>query len=215
MKIRTHEDLYDLLTDEIAWRKKELMDFRAMIETKSFTPSKHNALVRAGIMLLYGHWEGFVKQCGEYYLNYVAMKKLPYNELTSNFIAICVKSEMNKLEGSNKTSDQLKIVEFFLNDLAKQSSMPHKSTINTKSNLSSIVFQNIVLSLGLDYSFYEAKTVFLDERLLGMRNKIAHGNFLLILDSDYVDMHERVLELMEYFRNQIDNSASTKAYKRA
>jgi hypothetical protein len=214
MKIRTHEQLFDLLTNEIAWRKKELSDFKSLIETKDFAPSKHHALVRAGIMLLYAHWEGFVKQCAEYYLNYVSMQRLPYKELASNFIAICVKSEMNDLENSNRVSHQLKLVEFFLNDLSKQSSMPYKKVVNTKSNLSSTIFKNIVLFLGFDYSFYETKSVLLDERLLAIRNTIAHGNYMLITASDYLEIHEKVLEMIEYFRNQIDNSASTKAYRR-
>ncbi len=213
MKIRTHEQLFDLLTSEIAWRKKELADFKSLVQTKTFADSKHHALVRAGIMLLYAHWEGFVKQCGEYYLNYVSMQKLPHEQLAPNFIAMCARGKINDLGESNKITSQLKIVDFFLNELSKSSNIPYKNMIWTEFNLSSKVFQNIMLSLGLDYSFFEAKSVLLDDKLLDKRNRIAHGNYMLISDSDYLEIHEKVLEMMEYFRNQIDNSASTKAFK--
>lgn len=214
MKIRTHENLYDALTNEIAWRKKELFDFKALVETTGFTSSKHRALLRAGIPLLYAHWEGFIKAGANFYLQYVSMQRLPHNELTSNFIAMCIKSELHDFQQSNKISSQLFLVDFFMNDLAKQSSMPFRNMVHTESNLSSTVFHNIVLSLGLDYSFYETKEVLIDEKLLNSRNHIAHGNFLLVSDSEYSEIHEKILEMMEDFRNQIDNSALTKAYKR-
>lgn len=155
-----------------------------------------------------------MKASADYYLQYVSMQKLPHNELASNFIAMCIKSEISALEQSNKISNQLRIVDFFMNDITKRSSMSFKGMVNTKSNLSSAVFQNIVLSLGIDYSFYQTKAVLIDEKLLKSRNEIAHGNYLLISDSEYIEIHEKILEIMEHFRSQIDNSASTKAYRR-
>ncbi len=43
MKIRTLEHLNQRLTDDLIWRKKEISDLKSLIETKSFSTSKHNA----------------------------------------------------------------------------------------------------------------------------------------------------------------------------
>jgi hypothetical protein len=37
MKIRTLEDLNKRLTDDLAWRKKEISDLKSLIEIKSFS----------------------------------------------------------------------------------------------------------------------------------------------------------------------------------
>ncbi len=61
MKLNTAEQLSDRLSHDLAWRKKELSEVKSLVETRSFSDSKHKALVRSGICLLYAHWEGFVK----------------------------------------------------------------------------------------------------------------------------------------------------------
>ncbi|MGB3758923.1 MAG: MAE_28990/MAE_18760 family HEPN-like nuclease [Rivularia sp. (in: cyanobacteria)] len=86
MKLRTAEQLSDKLSDELAWRKKELSEVKSLVETK-FSLSKHDALIRSGICLLYAHWEGFVKLAANSYLEYVRMQKLCYKDLSSNFLA--------------------------------------------------------------------------------------------------------------------------------
>lgn len=37
MKIRTLEHLNQLLSDDLAWRKKEISDLKSLVETKSFS----------------------------------------------------------------------------------------------------------------------------------------------------------------------------------
>jgi hypothetical protein len=80
------------------------------------------------------------------------------------------------------------------------------------SNLSSSVFKEIICMIGLDYSFYKSKEVLIDEKLLGKRNIIAHGNYLDIDEKDYDELHRIVIEMMDTLRNQLDNAAATKEY---
>ncbi|MBD2666493.1 MAE_28990/MAE_18760 family HEPN-like nuclease [Richelia sinica] len=61
MKIRTVEQLSDILARELAWRKVELSALKSLIDSKSFASGKRKALLRSGITILYAHWEGFVK----------------------------------------------------------------------------------------------------------------------------------------------------------
>ena len=95
-KIRTLEQLSDKLAEELVWRKKELSILKSLIDSKSFESAKRNALLRSGITMLYAHWEGFVKVAANSYLEFVAMQKLPYNQLANNFIALAMKDQLDQ-----------------------------------------------------------------------------------------------------------------------
>jgi hypothetical protein len=136
MKIRTVEALNKILSDDIIWRKKELSEVKSLIETKSFSSQKHNALIRSGICILYAHWEGFVKLTANSYLEYVRTKKLPYRELSSNFLALAMKEKLKEAKETNKPSLYIPVCDFFLFNLHERSSLP-KDAISTASNGSS------------------------------------------------------------------------------
>ena len=73
MSLRTIEQLSDHISNDLAWRKKELSEIKALIETRRFSSQRHRALVRSGILILYAHWEGFIKSASRYYLEYVSL----------------------------------------------------------------------------------------------------------------------------------------------
>lgn len=214
MSLRTVENLYDRLSDEMAWRRKELTDVRALIETSSFTTSKRDALIRAGIALMYAHWEGFIKAAATAYLEFVSMQRMRYDEIAPNFIAISVKGKLNEAAGAHKAAIHNKVVEFFLNNMSDRCTIPYKTVVNTKANLSSTVLQNIIAMLGLDYAFYQTKEKLIDEKLLASRNNIAHGEFLQVTLAEYIELHDQITTMMNQFRTDIDNSANLNKFKR-
>ncbi len=113
MKVRTAEELNDKLSKDLIWRKKELSEVKSLIETKTFSSSKHKALIRSGICLLYAHWEGFVKLAANSYLEYVRMQKLSYEELASNFLALAMKEKLKEAKDTNKPSLYIPVCNFF------------------------------------------------------------------------------------------------------
>jgi hypothetical protein len=211
MSIRRLEELNDQLSSELAWRKKELSVIKSLIDTGSFSTSKKTALLRSGVTILYAHWEGFIKQAASIYLEFVSMQRLPYDKLSANFVALAMKSKLNQAKDTNKATIYNEVVEFFMTKLSERSSIQYKNVIQT-SNLSSSVLREIVCMLGLDYSFYEPKNILIDEKLLRMRNEIAHGNYISIDQKEYDELYFKVIEMMDTFRNQIDNCAATKKY---
>jgi hypothetical protein len=211
MKIKDVEQLRKKLDEELGWRKIELSALKAVIDLKSLESGRRKVLLRSGVTMLYAHWEGFVKVSGNSYIEFVAMKKLPYNQLAHNFIALAMKDQLDEAKDTKKATIYNDVAKFFMTKLTERSVIKYEFRIGT-SNLSSSVFKEIICMLGLDYSLYESKEVFINKRLLEKRNIIAHGNYLDIDEKDYDELHTIVIGMMDTLRNQIDNAAATKEY---
>lgn len=59
INVKTIENLEELLTQDIAWRKKEMLSLKILVEHDEVNEP---ILLRAGIALLCAHFEGFVKK---------------------------------------------------------------------------------------------------------------------------------------------------------
>lgn len=213
MKIRTLIDLQDAIDAEMAWRKRELSAVRENVAgSRRF--SKDTA-IRAGIALLYAHWEGAVKNIATYYLEYVAMQGLPYGKLKPNFLAIALKYNLKTFEESNKTTIHTAVVSDVINSHSVKSNIPVEGTIKTNSNLNSEIFIEIMATIGLPCTEYEPYYKLIDTVLLEKRNMIAHGERIEILGMDqerYEELHDKILGLIIQFANQVSNAASLKEY---
>lgn len=213
MKGGTAEQLYDFMSSEIAWRRKELDDIRGLIAANADVESKQKVLLRSGVAMLYAHWEGFVKNTGKAYVNFVGKRKFRYDELSINFLALAIRQKIKYLKVDDIAS-VINLVDFFENKMSDRSDGLSKEEVNTKSNLNSEVLQNILISLGLDSKSFVAKSNLIDFSLLANRNGIAHGRDVAIDEKAFVELLDEVLALMNEFRNQIDNSTSLGKYKR-
>ena len=212
--IRTVEEFIDKIADDLVWRRKELTDLRALVHgEKSSLRSK--VLIRASVAVLYAHWEGFVKKSGSYYLEFVAAQRIPYGELTSNFVALKLKAKFKELGASGKIAGANALAEFFCTELETRSNLPFKNAVDTQSNLTSTVLSDIISALGLDASKFETRFKFIDSNLVHPRNSIAHGEEILISMEDYSYLHDNVIILIESFRNELENASVTKRYLRS
>jgi hypothetical protein len=211
--IRTLEQFSDSLAEDLAWRKQELSTLKSLIESASTLSVKEKMLLRSGITMLYAHWEGFIKSAASKYLEHVAMQRLRYSELSSNFVALALKQQLNDASETNKATIFTQRIDFIRSQLDEPSSVPYKDIVQTGSNLSSSILREITCLLSLDYSLYETKQVLIDEKLLSRRNSIAHGNFLQLDKQDYLELHEQVVGMMDVFRNQVENCATCESYR--
>ena len=213
MKIRTTEQLSDRLSQDLAWRKKELAAMKSLIEAKNVSDQKQKALVRSGVCLLYSHWEGFVKLAANSYLEYVRRKKLTYEELSSNFLALAMKEKLKKAKETNKPSLYIPVCDFFMSELNQRCSLP-EDEISTASNLSWEILQEITAILGIDCSFYSTKRQLIDQKLLKTRNEIAHGEYSVFDRDEYTELHGEIIKMLDEFRHQIENAAIQEKFRR-
>lgn len=211
-KLRTLSMLQDYLDHEFSWRLKEVASLKLSVRTSS--PPHQNTVIRAGLTLLYAHWEGFVKKSSEGYLNFVSNQKLKYEELASCFVVFGVKKHLQDIATTRKARVNIAAVNFFLTRLANRANLKMKTAIDTESNLSSEVFENIVLSVGINPTPYQTKYHLIDSSLLKRRNRIAHGEYLDLGSDDYRTLADEVIALMRTFKTDIENAATSAKYRR-
>lgn len=210
MKIRSKEEFIDQLDTELSWRKKELTFLKGNIKANS---SNYKTFLRSGILLLYAHWEGFIKSSCEFYLSFVKHQKLPYKELRENFIALGLRNKLLEFEQTNKATIHNQMIDFVLNRLGQRANIPSENIINTGSNLNSSILCEILSSIGLDYSSYELKNNLIDSVLLKNRNSIAHGQFVELDDVEFNELHNEIIWMMDDIKTKLSNAAVLEEYR--
>lgn len=211
--IRTIDDFLAKVSEDLVWRRKELSELKGIAQERK-GDIRSRVVIRSAIALLYAHWEGFVKTTSSYYLEFVASHRLPYERLAPNFVALALKSKFQELGASGKVSGANVLADFFCTKLSTQSNIPYRSGVDTKSNLSSKVLQDILLSLGISNESFETKMKFIDSNLLGPRNHIAHGEKLELTADEYFELHDEVIALLDSYRNEVENAAVQRLFER-
>lgn len=210
-KIRTLVELQAALDQEMSWRVKEIMTFRV--------GSKKNGVerkyyIRAGITLMYAHWEGFIKKSTEAYLYFVNDQNLTYRDLKSCFAIFGLKSKLHFLNVSRQSKANIVAFDFIVNNLDNIANLNLSSAIDTESNLTSKVFTNIATSIDINTLDYQTKFNLIDESLVNRRNKIAHGEYLDLDGKEFGELSDEVLNLMRNYKKDLENAASLATYKR-
>jgi hypothetical protein len=213
MSINTVNQLYDALSSSLAWRIKELHQVKEFVRTSSASPTKQDVAIRAGVALLYAHWEGYIKEAATDYVEFVARQDVKYEELAANFVAIAMKGMLNQATQTNKATIYNKVAEFFLSGLSQKCSFSWENVIRTDSNLSSTVLREIVHSIGVDYSGFETKANLIDETLLHTRNSVAHGQYLTVSKEQFRELYDEVIQMLRLFQNLVTNAAASGTYK--
>lgn len=211
-KLQSLSRLQDYLDKDFSWRLKELADLKLAVRRPDALLRK--TLIRAAVPLLYAHWEGFVKNATTAYVNFVDSQRLRYDELASCFITFGVKRRLAELSASRQAASNIATVEFFLAGLGQRANLKLSRAVDTESNLSSTVFENIAISVGLQTAPYETRYNFMDESLLKRRNTIAHGDYLNLDSVDCRKLIDGVATMLRAYKTDIENAASTSSYLR-
>lgn len=213
MSIRTEEQLFDRLAEDLIWRKREITTLRWLLAKAS--PGRRAPLLRSTVALVYAHWEGFIRTAGSAYLEFVHFRQLRHHELAPHFVALAARAILRRAGATNRFAAHLAVTNFFLSRLSEQSNLPYHSGVETGSNLSSTTLREIVATLGLDFAPFETKSKLIDERLLRSRNTIAHGEYLVLDETAVDELANEVLGMLEAFRTQVDNAVTLRTYRSA
>lgn len=211
--IKTISQLQEILDSEFSWRLKEIANLKIVVRVSKNMTSE--TAVRAAIPLLYGHWEGFIKNSATYYLKFINGQSLKYSELQNCFVVFGVKRKLNELISSKKSQISIAAVDFLRDEMQEKAKLKIESAIRTEFNLSSNVFINILESIGIDSSKYEPRFNLIDESLLKRRNFIAHGEYLDVDASGFRGLADEILTLLRWFKTDIENAVSLKEYRKS
>lgn len=217
-KVRSLEELNDKLTADLARRKKEITYLKTAISKSS--GSSQASFMRAGVTILYAHWEGFIKASANFYLFYVI------NKMSDKRLKIHSTFQISALWNTfRKNENNIKNPILFTEKVAPivlEGCKPENfgSVFDFTSNVNSEEVEKIMVLLGLDHttlldtedtSLPPPKNV-IDVKLVDTRNAIAHGEHRELALDDYELVEKLTLGLMDSFSNIILNAASTQSY---
>lgn len=169
-----YSDLESTLIDDLAWRKSELSSLYSIaFSTKNRTEPSENfddtlykTVVKTLYLLLYSHWEGFIKKSCKIYLNYLNQQRIITNTLSNNFSALVLKKSINNCytkenQDSLSIETYLNFVSLHYTKLSENFRVDVKidndfddGFIKTFSNLNYKNYKNLIESLDLPFSNY-------------------------------------------------------------
>ena len=147
------------------------------------------------------------------YVELVARRRLRVGELSRGFLALSIKAELAAAAASRRMSDHVAIVGAVL-DEARSTSINWRDAIPPRGNLTYEALEEILQTLDFDKSRYARRRVLINEKLVHRRNSVAHGEPLDVDREEYRDLQTGVLEMIEWFRDDIERSAVSQAYRR-
>lgn len=213
-KLRTTENLIDRISSEHLWRRREISEMYLLITRSENDPAKCDTLIRCAILILYSHWEGFVKNVSSFFIEFVTAKKHDFHEICLPLQAIAYQRQLFASLTTSDIDKYHELLSYIKGDSRTTFRCNPETVIHTGDNLNSKILKQIIKSLGLNYKEFATKERLIDERLLHYRNNIAHGKDFSMKKSDFIDLQNSVLEMLHLFRNQIENAAVLKSYIR-
>ena len=210
-KIRTVLHLQETLDADMSWRIREISTFR--LASKQDRVDR-DTLIRAGVAMVYAHWEGFIKFASESYLDFVNNQGHRYRELKTCFIVFGMKGKLAVLGDGKKSSTNIELLDFVMSEMDQPAKMVLSNAVRTEFNLTSSVFRNIASSINVQVTQYESRFPLIDESLVRRRNSIAHGEYLGLNPGEFVELADEILTMMRWYKTDLQNAATLKEYIR-
>jgi hypothetical protein len=212
VRLRTLQQLDDAVDRETAWRKRELTTL--LFNVREARASKQQVSLRAGVAMLYAHWEGWIKAVGRLYVEFVDQQGLRHEELAPPFLGNALKTRLSGVAEANAAWVHTDFAAFLTDGGLGTKANLSTLLVRTESNLSSAVLRDITIRLGVPFDPYELLVVLIDERLVAIRNAVAHGEYLDMDEEQFEDLYQKVLTMLNRFTNDVRTNAAARRYRR-
>lgn len=226
----TKEELRTAMETELEWRQEELAFLKNQLSNIQ-DENQQNKYRKSLVLMLYSHFEGFVKICLLSYIQYVNSLKLKREDFNERLIASSMNREFNAYDNNDEKchifKEELpedrrlhkfhrrvnfleKIEEFKQSDLF----IPDE-TIDTESNLWYIVLQKNLYKVGLPIDLFDDLSGDIDA-LVNRRNSIAHGTERAgVQETEYLKWEEKTYKVMEQIIKYIYCDVCNEKYLKA
>jgi hypothetical protein len=205
------EWLIDKLDDELAYRRRELIDLRLLVATT--TGSRQATLSRACIAMAYAHWEGFTKQTLRLYLDHLVKLRLKIVDLKYELQALALYTRMKSVSAPEKSIANAAAL---LRDLDSRSSevfiIDGQQAVRV-GNMTSVNLKIILEFSALQYlPYYATRENFIDSVICARRHFVVHGELYPVSASEARDVVFDVLALCDEINDQVQTAAVYREY---
>lgn len=166
---------------------------------------------RMCIPMIYAHWEGFVVDSLKLLLAHLNKLDLHPSQTPIHLLVLSLGDSYKTLSGKQSFTQRINFTEKFGQLL--QLKIKFQTKVDTKSNLKSGNLNEICTMLGLNYQKFVSLAPDID-RLVSVRNSIAHGENSYILDKSNIEKYiTAVRDAIDILLDEINTFLETERYK--
>jgi hypothetical protein len=174
-------NLIEEIQEENNWRDGELATFK--INPQKVSEPLWN---RMCLPMIYAHWEGYVVSSLKLLIGYLNGLALKPSEVPTNLVVLGLGTKYNSLSGKQSFEQKIVFTDSFKDIFLK--AIKFNKNIDTKSNLNGDVLKELCIVFGFDFKAF--KDVVGDiEKIVMIRNKIAHGENSILPDSENIESY--------------------------
>ena len=206
------QSVLENITNNLEQRRLEITKVRRVTLNWEGKPLEAT-VVGMAVPMIYAHWEGYVKEVCQLYLEYVESSVGCSRELHVDLLGYMWTPELQRLTGGLNSERKRAVAELALNShRAPVVFSETEKEIDTKANLWFSVLESIAESLCLDITRLGTWRRHLNA-LVHIRNNIAHGARPRSLTcSDFEEYASKTLALMEAFEDVIVSALTKRTF---
>jgi hypothetical protein len=204
--VRTLDELGPALADQLALRRRELDDLGAGLESMPDGPAR-DARTRACWVLLYAHWEGFIKVAVACYLDLFRARRVALSRLHTGLRAVALRQSFSELREQRGLAAFLVAAEDSWDPGSVFRVDPDRMVRHTWDSMDWDAVAEAMGAVGGDRSALGASMRTAIGELGKVRNRIAHGD---LVSPDPASLHEcrkHIEDAMVAFQAQVLDSA--------
>jgi hypothetical protein len=223
------DDVFRQMENDRSTREGEIR-LVGNIARRTSNEAERNMLFRTSVLLTYSHLEGFCKFALTAYLSAINALNLSIEEASSAVVAASMTEIFAALRHpqtkheffANALPDDAKLhlvarerqfIENFQAAMQRTVRLPD-DLIDTESNLKPIVLMKNLYKLGLDYNSVSAHSGSVN-KLLNVRNAIAHGDTLRIPKEEEIDNYvATTFGVMSFVQREIHAALRSEIFRK-
>jgi hypothetical protein len=138
-----------------------------------FTPEDRSIHAATTVLMMYAHWEGFIKEAIAEYLQWINEQQVPVSQLSPSYYALLVDSSLSLREPLQNFDIVIKRCQKLR--LALDLTAQFNTTVDTASNVNFKVINGILRKLDIESRILPQDYSQPLDRFLFFRNAISHG----------------------------------------
>jgi hypothetical protein len=224
MSASTAASIRATLENELSWRRNEIRNLRNM---QAAQPGFSTARIRALLVMLYAHLEGFSKFALEQYAAEINRARVPIPSAKKQLAAACLATDFRAYRSSdpgdpndpegNRARQVVKdaeLVEKIMNLHSSLVVLDVEAVTSADSNLSPVVLHRNLSLLALEGHDFHRFTSAMNG-LLRFRNNVAHGEAINVpSDQTFRRLEDRIFDLCETLTRSIYEAVRDEDYLR-